>query len=170
MCVRLHDPRSNSAVIGGFRVGWPYERVVSDASRTQLATIASMVELALSRIRLSEEIQRDQFRSVLDSMLDNVAIGRALRDAEGQIVDFVIEFVNSSSLDGAGRDRSDMENQRVCDLYPGWKESGMLDSFISVVNSGVPFVAERLEYCVELADDSYIPGWRSLQVVKYGDG
>lgn len=119
---------------------------------------------------MSEEADRDRFRSALDAMLDNVAIGSAVRDPSGVISDFRLEFLNAASVDGAGRTAEQMVGGLVTELYPGWRESGMFARVERVVETGEPFVAYRLSYSDTLADGTRIEGFWSVQVVRFGDG
>jgi len=111
-----------------------------------------------------------EFRGALDAMLDDVAIGRAVRDEHGEIVDFQIDFVNSHSLAGTPRDPSAVLGRLVCDVYPHWRTSGMLDHLRDVVETGQPYRQHRMR-SAEFADSSDDRGgWWSLQVAKLGDG
>ena len=50
--------------------------------------VASRVASSLENRRLSEMLRKGQFRAALDAMLDDVAIARAVRDDDGEIIDF----------------------------------------------------------------------------------
>ena len=169
LCVPVEDP-STGAVLAVLVVAWPHDRVVTDTSRTLAQTVASLGALALSRIQLSDDLGRDRFRSALDSMLDHVAIASALRDPEGRIEDFQLDFLNAPSVDGAGRAAEELIGRRLTELYPGWRPSGMFDRIAEVVETGVPFVGQRLAYSDTLADGTHIDGHWSIQVVRFGDG
>lgn len=147
-------------------VWWPRERPLTDTTRTLAETVASMAALAVTRIELTESVQRDRFRHALDAMLDNVAIGRAVRDEHGVIVDFVLEFLNRASVDGARRTADELLGQRVCELYPSWRETGMFDRFARVVETGEPLVADRMPYRDVLEDGTLIDGYWNLHVVR----
>jgi PAS domain S-box-containing protein len=168
-CVPVEEPGSGrvSAVLV---VAWPHDRVATDTTRTLASTVASLSALALKRIQLAEELDRDRFRSALDSMLDHVAIARSERDEHGRIVDFRIEFANAPTVDGAGRTADQLMGQRVTEIYPAWRSSGFFDRFAEVVNTGVPFVSERMPYHDVVADGTEISGHWSIQVVRFGDG
>ncbi len=103
-------------------------------------------------------------------MIDNVAIGRTVRDDDGAIVDYELEFVNRASLDGGGRAADELVGRRLCELYPAWRTSEMWTRFHDVVETGVPFIGERIPYEDELADGTPISGFWDLRVVKLGDG
>ncbi|MEZ5234374.1 MAG: SpoIIE family protein phosphatase [Acidimicrobiales bacterium] len=164
----VHPERGDVRAVGW--VWWPHARSLTATTRTLAETAASVAALALSRIELNEAVLRDRFRAALDAMIDDVAIGRAVRDDAGAIEDFELEFVNRASLDGASRTADELIGRRVCELYPAWRETGMFDRFARVVETGEPWVAERLPYHDELPDGTVIDGAWNLHVVKLGDG
>ncbi len=110
------------------------------------------------------------FRSALDAMLDHVVIGRAVRDGDGAIVDYEIEFVNRATVEGGRRPADDMVGQRLCEMYPAWRTSSMWDVFLSVIETGAPFVGERIRYDDVARDGTPISGYWDLRVAKLGDG
>jgi serine phosphatase RsbU (regulator of sigma subunit) len=158
------------AVVGAYSVAWPYERVVTEESQVLLKTVAAVAALAIGRIELAEEQAQDRFRTALDAMLDQVAIGRAIRGDDGTVEDFRLEFLNLASIDGAGRGAEELVGQRVCDAYPGWRESGMFDRFVRVVETGEPWVVEALRYEDVTPEGEPIVGYWNIQVVRVGDG
>ena len=111
-----------------------------------------------------------QFRAALDAMLDHVAIGRAIRGPDGTIEDFLLLYMNTQSIDGAGRQGHDMVGRRVLELYPNWPGSGLLDAFANVVETGEPFEVDRVRYEDVAADGTVIAGHWSISVVRFGDG
>lgn len=167
--VPVTDPLDAGRVLAVFRLGWSKPRVLSQASTRLHETLAAIIALAINRVRLTESAEQDRFRVALDAMLDDVAIARAVRGDDGTIEDFVLDFVNRASLDGAGRVADDLVGRSVLDLYPGWRNSGMFERFVSVADSGIPIREERLRY-VDEADGTTIDGYWSLQVAQLGDG
>lgn len=111
-----------------------------------------------------------EFRAALDAMFDNVAIGESIRDEHGQIVDFRMVYLNEASLDGAGRSAADLVGRSVLEAFPGWGEQGQLEQFSRVVETGEPYVADRMAYSDVTPDGQPIVGYWSLSVVKFGDG
>ncbi|MFN8017197.1 MAG: SpoIIE family protein phosphatase [Acidimicrobiales bacterium] len=107
---------------------------------------------------------------ILDALIDHVAIGSPVRDRTGAIVDFVLEYMNAASIDGAGRGRDQLVGRLVCDLYPEWRASGLFDRFRYVVETGVPWSQERIPYEGTTPDGVAIRGWWSIRVVPFGDG
>lgn len=156
-----------SAAIG---VAWPYERHLTEHSRTLLQTAASVSGLALARVELTEQTARDSFRRAMDAMLDQVILARSIRDASGAIVDFEIEFANTAALASTERTAETTVGRRVRELYPALVASGLFDRFCRVVETGVPWEVERLQYQDRAADGREVSGWWSLQVMAVDDG
>ena len=169
ICVPVTEP-AKDGVVAVFFVAWPHRRAATDTSLTLCETVSSLVGLAWNRIRLSEQINEDRFRSALDSMLDQVAIATAIRSDDGAIADFRIEFTNAASVDGAGRTGGAMEGKAMSELYPRWRDSGMFDMFADVVETGTPVLLDRFGYQDRTGDGDEISGFWNLQVVKFGDG
>jgi len=111
-----------------------------------------------------------QFRQALDAMLDHVAVGVAVRDTSGSIVDFVLTYMNRASVDGAGRSGSELVGGRLLEMYPHFEEQGLFSKFVEVVEAGVPFVSHRLRYEDVTPSGHPISGYWSLSVVRLGDG
>lgn len=111
-----------------------------------------------------------EFRAALDAMFDHVAIGEAIRDEHGTIVDFRMVYLNAASLDGAGRDASELVGRSVLECFPAWAEHGQLERFARVVETGEPYVADRLPYTDVAPDGRPIGGYWSLSAVRFGDG
>jgi hypothetical protein len=102
-------------------------------------------------------------------MLDAVAITRAIRDDDGEIVDFEILFANARSIDGAGRSAKELVGGRLCELYPAMRTNRLFASFRSVVETGEPFVQDAVRY-QDVTDTGPIDAYWSIQAVKFADG
>lgn len=118
----------------------------------------------------ASKLAEQRFRGALDAMIDQVTIAYAVRDDDGAIVDFQIDFINQASVDGAGRTEAELVGRRVCELYPSWIETGLFARFVTVVESGEAFIADRLAYTDTLPDGRVISGFWDIQVVKLDDG
>jgi PAS domain S-box-containing protein len=158
---------ASSAAIG---VAWPYDRHLTEHSRTLLQTTASISGMAMARVRLTEQTARDRFRQAMDAMLDQVILARSIRDGSGAIVDFEIVFANAAALTSTGRTIEAVVGQRVRELYPGLVGSGLFDRFCQVAETGVPWEEERLAYRDRAADGREASGWWSVQVMQVDDG
>lgn len=166
ICVPILDP-TDHAPLAVFRVGWPTKRPIDQATRTLCDTVASLAALALNRVRLTEWLSQDRFRAALDSMLDSVTIAESVRDAEERIVDFRVDFVNDASR----RKTADLASgRRLLDQRPDWGRDGTFDRLVEVVDTGVPWVDERLERSETRPDGTATSRVQSLRVVRFGDG
>lgn len=157
--------------IGALYVGWPEPRPITEVEATVAGTVSSLVTLALARIAATRAIQKLEFRRALDAMLDDVAIGRAVRSDDGAIVDFVIDFVNSHGARDAAIRGGDLAGRLVGEVYPEWLTSGMFVRLCDVVETGVPYRAERLRWTSLTSDrDAPVVGYRRMQIAKFADG
>jgi PAS domain S-box-containing protein len=113
---------------------------------------------------------QDLFRAALDAMLDSVAIARAVRDDDGTIVDYTMTFVNRASVEGSERAPDDYVGVRLSTVVPAWRQSPLWQQFHDVVETGAPFVGERMPYQVVARDGTVHSGYWDLRVTKLGDG
>lgn len=132
--------------------------------------LADRMADTLENRRLVADLERDEFRSALDSLMDHVTIARAVRDSDGSIVDFRVEFVNAASLDGAGRGRDHMVGSSVLGTYPQLVEAGLFEKYVHVTDAREPLVIDRFHYEDVGPDGTTFTGWWSLRVVPFRDG
>ena len=109
----------------------------------------------------------DVFRTALDNMLDSVAIDRAVRDASGTIVDFVIEYLNPVASDLAGRGRDELIGQLVLEAYPGLDENDLFDAYCEVVDTGRPAAFDAHPYRAEI-DGREVTAWFHVRAARLG--
>lgn len=158
--------RGTGVTAGVMHIGWATPRMITPTMRTLLSTVSSLGGMALERIAATDRAHRDQFRRALDSMLDDVMIGRAVRDEDGTIIDFVIDFVNRHDNFAAEAGVAAAVGRRLCDAYPHWRASGTFDRFRDVVETGRPYQVHRLLDTTPSGRERYL----TLQVAKLGDG
>jgi PAS domain S-box-containing protein len=156
--------------IGVMHVGWGAPRPITEAMTTLGGTVSSLVTLALARISATDDAHEIEFRHALDAMLDDVVVGRAVRDDNGEIVDFVIQFVNSHGSSGARRGSDGLVGQMICAVHPDWRTSGMFDRFRDVVESGIPYQGHRVQYEDPMIDGNRRQAYWTIQVAKLNDG
>ena len=156
--------------VGVMHVGWAAPRPITEAMTTLAGTVSSLVTLALARITATDDAHEVEFRHALDAMLDDVVVARAVRDDDGEIVDFVIEFVNGHGSSGARRGSDGLVGQLICEIHPDWRTSGMFDRFRDVVESGIPYQGHRVQYADAMVDGNRRQAYWTIQVAKLGDG
>jgi serine phosphatase RsbU (regulator of sigma subunit)/PAS domain-containing protein len=80
-----------------------------------------------------------------DTLLDPVLLLSPLHDAEGRLVDFMIEYTNEHFADPAGRPRAVVTGLPLLEAYPLEAEPGALfDKVEHVYATGEPFSSNRL--------------------------
>lgn len=101
---------------------------------------------------------------VLMSSLDGIAVFRAVRDSDGKIVDFGWLFANPQVEVLLQRPIDTLIGQRLLDVLPGNRDLGLFDSYVQVVETGVP-ASHEFFY-----DHDNIQGWFQNTAVKLDDG
>jgi len=89
---------------------------------------------------------------------------KAVRGAEGKIIDFEWLLVNPAALRAAGRPLSEFLGHRLSELYPESWPLGLFDRYAHVVEMGEPQVVEQ-----HFERDG-LPHWSMVSMVKLGDG
>ena len=103
---------------------------------------------------------RDLLKATMDSSMDMIQVFEAVRDEEGEIVDFSWILNNYASEKVYG----DVIGQSLLTRNPGVVEEGIFDALRRVVETGLPDQSER-HYVHEEFD-----GWFYQSTVKLGDG
>lgn len=103
--------------------------------------------------------------TVLDNSLTNIYAAKAVRDpATGQLVDFTISFCNSAFLERVRLTEDAVRTGTLRSLFPVLEQTGFLTRYMTVVETGEPFVGEQ-EYPGPNGDF-----WYQTSVRKLGDG
>ncbi|MCA8832556.1 PAS domain S-box protein [Hymenobacter pini] len=152
------------------RIRWPggQQRILEargevhcDAAGTPV-TLRELVQDITERVEAEHTLQQSQalLRRTIDSSLDLVQVFEAVRNEQGQVVDFRWMLNNAAAEQVYGN----VIGQRLCQLNPGVIEEGIFDTFKRVLETGVPDQSER-HYVHEQFD-----GWFYQSTVKLGDG
>jgi|GEM_PF-1587518 len=105
---------------------------------------------------------RDLLQSFFDTTLMGIAVHEAVRDKQGNILDFRIKLVNHELEKLTGR--TDMVGQLYGAEFPGIKEMGLFDVMLDVMKTGEP---RSIEYNYQY--DGF-KKWFSSMFVKLNDG
>jgi DNA-binding response OmpR family regulator len=84
-----------------------------------------------TRLRLQLQQQAEQFRASVENMLDCFAIYSAIRDADGQIVDFRFDYLNAAAMQSNWMAAADT-NKTVCEVFPGFRELELFADYCQV--------------------------------------
>jgi signal transduction histidine kinase/ActR/RegA family two-component response regulator len=133
----------------------------ADAIGIVLYALSCVLIIALGhRMRAA----RVRFEKSQEAAIQGYSMLRALRDENGKIVDFVIEYVNPRGAALAKLTPEAAQGRRLTELLPGVVSAGVFASFINVTETGDPLETE-----VRYEQDGVV-GWFRNMVVKLDDG
>lgn len=107
---------------------------------------------------------RERFQRSQEAAVQGFAILRALRDPQGKIIDFVIDYVNPRGAALARQTPETAQGRRLTEMLPGVVSAGVFASFCNVVETG-----DALETEVRYEQEGIV-GWFRHMVVKVDDG
>jgi PAS domain S-box-containing protein len=115
----------------------------------------------LKRAQQENSESRSLVQTVFEVTLNPIAYHKALRDEQGNIIDFTFLLENRQARSYAMHDRT---GQRYSDAYPGIKDTKVFQLYRQVVETGQPINTE-----VELTLKG-VPRWFHLMAAKLEDG
>jgi PAS domain-containing protein len=108
--------------------------------------------------------------ATLDTIDEPVSIATAIRDRDGRILDFRLEYVNLAAARWAGVAREALIGLITGELLPDFRASGYFDSLRDVVETGVPYHRDHAVVADRVAGGSWIGGIYDLRAIRLGDG
>ena len=108
--------------------------------------------------------------ATLDTIDEPISIASAIRDRDGRILDFRLEYVNLAAARWAGVEREALIGLITGELLPDFRASGYFDSLRDVVETGVPYHREGAKVVDTVAGGSWIGGIYDLRAIRLGDG
>ena len=115
------------------------------------------------------ELARRLFE-LLDAIDEPVSVATAIRDRDGRILDFRLEFVNQAAADWAGVPRDSMIGLITGELLPEMRSSGYFDTLRDVVESGRPYHQEGAMVADAVTGGSWVGGIYDMRAIRVGDG
>jgi hypothetical protein len=115
------------------------------------------------------ELER-RLLEVLDKIDEPVSIGTAIRDRDGRILDFRLEFANEAAAGWAGVPRESMIGLITGELLPEFRAAGCFDILSDVVESGRPYHQVGAMAAGAVSAGSSVAGVHDLRAVRLGDG
>jgi PAS domain S-box-containing protein len=146
----------------------PLVRPGETAPYAVLTSFADITER--KRTEAALESSERYLRTALDTMLDGVTIQSALRDDDGRIVDFRIDYSNSAIGMISGTAGSLQTGRTLLELFPAHRANGLFDAYVHVVETGVPFESDAFHYVDHDAEDGPLDQVLDLRAAKLGDG
>jgi PAS domain S-box-containing protein len=110
-----------------------------------------------------------RFRTSVENMLDCFGIYSAIRDANSQIIDFRIEYVNEAACTNNQLTREEQIGRGLCEILPAHRESNLFEEYCEVVETGQPLVKDALIYEDDYGQQHLIRAF-DIRVAKWGDG
>jgi PAS domain-containing protein len=115
------------------------------------------------------ELQQ-QLLATLDTIDEPVSIATAIRDRDGRILDFRLDYVNLAAARWAGVERDALIGLITGELLPEFRASGYFDSLREVVETGVPYHRDEAPVADTVAGGTWIGGTYDLRAIRLGDG
>ncbi len=84
----------------------------------------------------------ERFAVSLDTMPEPFGVFTALRNEAGEIIDFVIQYINMPGAASNGIPREEQIGGRMLEISPILKDCGVFDAYVRVVETGEPLNKE----------------------------
>lgn len=107
---------------------------------------------------------------ILDAIDEPVSIASAIRDREGRLLDFRLEFVNQAAAEWAGVAREKMIGLITGELLPEFRSSGFFDTLAEVVETGVPYHEAGAQVADAVTGGEWVGGIYDMRAIRLGDG
>ena len=108
------------------------------------------------------------FRAALETMLDSVVMTTAVRGDDGQIVDFVVDYINPVAEIGQ-RPAEHIVGQRFLDVWPSTTESPIWGMYLHLMETGEPIVLDNFVYR-DVIDGEPVTAVFDIRATRLGDG
>lgn len=123
--------------------------------------------LDITALKQAEQAQQQQ-AGLLSQLLDGSLAGhmafKAVRDHAGRVADFRYELINQTAATIIHRPAESMLGGRLTEHFPGVRDSGILDRFIKVLETG------QTDRFIEHYNADGLDFWFEMQLVKWDDG
>jgi PAS domain S-box-containing protein len=135
---------------------WGFAKITQDVTEQR----RQQEELAASAAR---------FRTAVEHLLDPLVLLSAVRDAEGQVIDFRYEYVNPAHVEQAPISAEGVVGRRLLEVHRETASSGLFDAYRKVVETGEPIVWDAFGY-QDTVINRPIQRVLDIRVAKLDDG
>ncbi|MEA5603899.1 PAS domain-containing protein [Nostoc sp. UHCC 0252] len=132
---------------------------------TGIAEDISDRKRSFAALQESEEL----FRTSVENMLDCFGVYQAIRNEQGQIVDFVTEYVNDAACLNNQMTHEQQIGRGLCELLPGHRDRGLFTEYCQVVETGQALIKDSLVYEDDYGEQRLVKAF-DIRVAKFGDG
>ncbi|HYK96578.1 MAG TPA: PAS domain-containing protein [Candidatus Dormibacteraeota bacterium] len=108
--------------------------------------------------------------ALLDAIDEPISIASAIRDRDGRLLDFRLEFVNQAAVEWAGVPRDAMVGLITGELLPEFRSSGFFDTLAEVVETGVPYHEVGALVADGVTGGAWVGGIYDMRAMRLGDG
>jgi len=109
-----------------------------------------------------------RFRVALETMLDSVVMTTAVRDDDGRIVDFVVDYVNPVAEIGQRR-AEQIVGRRFLDVWPSTAEGPLWGMLLHLMETGEPIALDNYVYS-EVIGGRAVTAAFDIRATRLGDG
>ncbi len=113
---------------------------------------------------------RARLRAALDTMLEGVTVVSAVRDNSGHIVDFRLEYSNPAIGHISRVAASEQIGHTLLELFPAHRTNGLFETYVRVVETGVPFESGSFRYLDPDAAGGPLDQVLEHRAARLGDG
>ena len=129
--------------------------------------IHKVVEQAQWQCLLEQTIE--QFHTSIENVLDCFGIYKSIRSQTGQIIDFLVEYVNPAACTHNQTTQSEQIGKRLLESLPLNQETTLFADFCQVVETGESVTREVLHYA-KVEHKQSLTKALDIRVAKLGDG
>ncbi|RSZ57443.1 EAL domain-containing protein [Massilia atriviolacea] len=130
-----------------------------------IVTLVCVWSWQLTRTRRRIRRAQETYAAASEASLDAFFVMRSVSGERGAIVDFIIEATNTRAEKLAGMDKPDLCGMRLSAMLPAFRDNGIFDDLVKVMQDGGVHEAEWL---AELSGARTC--WLHRQVVAVEDG
>jgi PAS domain-containing protein len=144
--------------------------LVAPAKRTGRPTGATRSTILPLNVTTTRPELEARLLDLLDAIDEPVSIATAIRDRDGRILDFRLDFVNQAAADWAGVPRESMVGLITGELLPEFRSSGYFDTLREVVETGRPYHQEGAMVADTVIGGAWVGGMYDMRAIRLGDG
>ncbi|HEY9614141.1 PAS domain S-box protein [Allocoleopsis sp.] len=141
------------------------DEALPDTLREKVDSLNHLLSDTNQQLQDSEE----RFRTSIETMLDCFGIYRAIRDEQGTILDFRVEFVNQAACLNNQMSPEEQLGKGLCELLSAHRDSGLFDEYCQVVETGQPLIKDALFYEDQYGQNRLVRAF-DIRAAKLGDG
>jgi PAS domain S-box-containing protein len=112
----------------------------------------------------------ERFRTSVETLLEGFAILSAVRDSNGQLIDFKYEYINEAGCKMNQKPHEEHMGKTLLELLPTHKEIGLFDEYVRVVETGQSLAKEFLIYETVYGSGERLRQAFDVRITRLGDG